>query len=89
MTEGSWVAARTKHTYLRSKFESLVSRKGKKKALGAISRKLLVAAYFILRDNKPYQELGDDYLIKKRQTHQVNTYLGKLKELGVEIELKI
>jgi len=89
LTEASWAATRTKNTYLRSKYDSLVPRKGKKKALIAIGHKLLVAAYFILRDNKPYQELGHDYLLQKRQTNQVNTYLHKLKELGVEVELKI
>lgn len=89
LTEASWAATRTKNTYLRSKYDSLVPRKGKKKALIAIGRRLLMAAYFILKDNKPYQELGHDYLLKKRQTNQVNIYLNKLKELGMEVELKI
>jgi transposase len=89
LAEASWAATRTKNTYLRSKYESLVPRRGKKKALIAIGHKLLVAAYFILRDNMPYKELGHDYLLQKRQTNQVNNYLHKLKELGVEVELKI
>lgn len=87
--EAGWAASRTKNTYLRSKYESLISHKGKKKALIAIAHKILVAAYFILRDNKPYMELGYDHLQKRRQTNQVNTYLRKLKEMGVEVELKI
>jgi transposase len=89
LTEASWAATRTKNTYLRSKYDSLVPRKGKKKALIAIGHKLLVAAYFILRDKVPYKELGHDYLLQKRQTKQVNNYLYKLKELGVEVELKV
>jgi transposase len=55
----------------------------------AISHKLLVAAYFILRDNSPYKELGHDFLLQKRKTNQVNNYLKKLRELGVEVELQI
>ncbi len=55
----------------------------------AISHKLLVAAYFILRDNTPYKELGQDFLLQRRKTNQVNNYLKKLGELGVEVELKI
>lgn len=89
LAEASWASSRTKNTYLRSKYDSLVPRKGKKKALMAISHKLLVAAYFILRDNSPYKELGHDFLLQKRKTNQVNSYLHKLKELGVEVELKI
>lgn len=89
LAEASWAATRTKNTYLRSKYDSLVLRKGKKKALMAISHKLLVAAYFILRDNSPYKELGHDFLLQKRKTNQVNSCLKKLRELGVEVELQI
>ena len=89
LVEASWAASRTKNTYLRSKYESLISHKGKKKALIAIGHKILVAAYFILRDNKPYVELGHEYLLQKRKTNQVNNYLRKLKEIGFEVELKI
>ncbi len=89
LVEASWSATRTKNTYLRSKYDSLVPRKGKKKALIAIGHKLLMAAYFILRDNKPYRELGHDYLLNRRQTNQVTTYLHKLRELGVEVALKV
>lgn len=89
LAEASWAATRTKNTYLRSKYESLAPRRGKKKALMAISHKLLVAAYFILRDKIPYKELGYDFLLQKRKTNQVNSHLKKLRELGVEVEIKI
>ncbi|WP_332911507.1 hypothetical protein [Algoriphagus boritolerans] len=43
----------------------------KKRALVAIGHKILVAAYFILKDKTAYKELGGDYLDnrKKGQTN--------------------
>lgn len=89
LVEAAWAASRTKKTYLRSKYERLVTRKGKKKALIAIGHKILCAAYHIIKDNKPYKELGYDYFENlKSKTNQVNSYLSKLKALGVEVEVK-
>jgi hypothetical protein len=85
LTQFAWAATRTKKTYLRSKYDSLVGRRGKKRALVAIGHKILVAAYFILKDKTAYKELGVDYLENRKKDRQIQRYLDKLKELGVEI----
>lgn len=85
LTQFSWAATRTKKTYLRSKYDSLVGRRGKKRALVAIGHKILIAAYFILKDKTPYKELGAEYLDNRKKDRQIQRYLDKLKELGVEI----
>lgn len=85
LTQFAWAATRTKKTYLRSKYESLVGRRGKKRALVAIGHKILVAAYFILKDKTAYKELGAAYLDNRKKDRQIQRYLDKLKELGVEI----
>ena len=86
--EAGWGASRTKNTYLRSKYESLVGRRGKKRALIALGHKILVAAYFIIKNKEAYKELGTDYLESKRKKNQVQNYLDKLKKLGIEVEIK-
>lgn len=88
MVECAWAATRTKGTYLRSKYDSLVIRRGKKKALIAIGHKILIASYFILKDREPYKELGAEYLQTRNKGKKVNRYLKYLKELGVEVEIK-
>ena len=88
MVECAWAATRTKGTYLRSKYDSLVVRRGKKRALIAIGHKILIASYFILKDREPYKELGAEYLQTRNKEKKVNRYLKYLKELGVEVELK-
>ena len=88
LVEAGWGASRTKNTYLRSKYESLVGRRGKKRALIALGHKILVAAYFIIKNKEAYKELGADFLPSKRKKNQIQSYLDKLKKLGVEIEIK-
>jgi len=86
LTQFAWAATRTKKTYLRSKYDSLVGRRGKKKALIAVGHKILVAAYFILKDKTAYKELGAEYLESRKKDKQIQHYLDKLRELGVEIK---
>jgi len=88
MVQCGWAATRTKGTYLRSKYDSLVGRRGKKKALIAVGHKILIAAYFILKDKVNYKELGGEYLEKMTKEKQVKRYLKRLSELGVEVEMK-
>jgi hypothetical protein len=88
LVEAGWGASRTKNTYLRSKYESLVGRRGKKRALIAVGHKILVAAYFIIKNKEAYKELGTDYLESKRKKNQIHSYLDKLKKLGIEVEIK-
>ena len=88
LVQCGWAATRTKNTYLRSKYDSLVGRRGKKRALVAIGHKILIASYFILKDKVAYKELGHEFLQDKKEGKQVKYYLKRLKELGVEINLE-
>lgn len=88
MVQCAWAATRTKGTYLRSKYDSLVGRRGKKKALIAVGHKILIAIYFILKDKVTYKELGADYLEKMTKEKQIKRYLQRLKELGIEVEIQ-
>lgn len=88
LVQCAWAACRTKNTFYRSKFESLVGRRGKKRALIAIGHKILCAAYFILKNQEPFKELGYDYLESRRKKTQADAYLGKLKDLGYQVEIK-
>ena len=88
LVQCAWAATRTKGTYLRSKYDSLIVRRGKKRALIAVGHKILIAAYFILKDKTEYKELGAEHLQEIRKGKQINRYLKLLKELGAEVEIK-
>jgi len=65
----------------------LVSKRGKKKALVAVGHKILIACYFVIKNNEPYKEpvLHNH---PKKQKNKAKHHLAKLKELGYEVEIK-
>ena len=81
LVEQGWAASRTKHTYLSSKYKSLVGRRGKKRAVIAVGHKILIAAYFIIRDKVAYDELGEDHLNNFRKDKLVEYYKKQLAKL--------
>ena len=81
----AWAATRTKNTYLRGKYDSLVGRRGKKRALVAVGHKIVIAAYFILKNKEPYKDLGGDFLEKKNRDKQIRRHLRQLRDLGVDV----
>ena len=86
LVELAWGATRTKGTYFRAKYESMVGRRGKKKALLAIGHKILCASYYIIKDKVPYQELGANYLLERKKKNKIDYLKRQLKELGYNVE---
>ena len=82
----AWAATRTKGTYLRSKYDSLVVRRGKKRALIAVGHKILIAAYYILKNKEQYKELGGEFLLNRKKDKKVTQLMKQLKDLGVEVQ---
>jgi prefoldin subunit 5 len=64
----------------------MVGRRGKKKALLAIGHKILCASYHIIKDKVPYQELGANYLIERKNKNKIDYLKRQLKELGYNVE---
>jgi len=54
MVQCAWAASREKGSFYKTKFEQLCIRKSRKKALIAISRKLLTVVWHILEEKSPY-----------------------------------
>ena len=81
----AWAATRTKGTYLRSKYDSLAGRRGKKRALVAVGHKIIIASYFILKNKEAYKELGGDFLDKRNREKQIKRHLRQLRDLGVDV----
>ena len=79
--------SRTKGTYLRDKYHKLAGRRGKKKAAIAIGHKILVRAYYMLRDGDSYKEIGMNYLDNRNKERVSKYYMNKLLQLGYEVLL--
>lgn len=86
--ECGWGATRKKDGFLKRKYESLVVRRGKKKALIAVGHKIIQAAYLIIQNKEEYKE-PLLHTNPKGKNKKIKNYLAKLKELGIEVEVKI
>jgi transposase len=83
--EAAWSTTHIKNCFFRRKYESLVGRRGKKRALIAVGHKILSSAYFIIKNKEAFKELGYDYPDRQRKDQQIEGYLKKLKLLGVDV----
>lgn len=86
LTELAWGATRTKKSYYKAKYESMVNRRGKKRALIAIGHKILCAAYHIIKNKESFKELGYEYLAERRNKNRLEYLKRELKEHGYKVE---
>jgi transposase len=82
-----WVISRTKGTYLAAQFQRLMRRRGKYKAVMAVAHTLLVIIYHLLRDHKPYADLGPEYFDRLDQARVERHHVQRLEQLGYTVTL--
>jgi len=84
LVECGWGATRKKDGFLKRKYESLVGRRCKKKALVAVGHKIIIAAYHVINDKQPYVEpkLHDT---PRKNRKRLKNYVNRLKDLGYHI----
>ncbi len=67
LVQCAWAATRSNHSYLRAQFLRLRARRGPRKAIVAVAASILTAAYYLLRDQVPYRDLGSLYFARHDQ----------------------
>lgn len=72
-----------KDGFLKRKYQSLIPRRGKKKALIAVGHKIIVASYHILKNNDVYKEPTLKAKSEKVKKKSIRNYLNKIQELGM------
>jgi len=88
LTQGAWAAARTKGGYLETYYRRLARRRGRKRAVVALSHTMLGIAYHILSTNQPYQDLGADYLDRQDADRTRRGLVRRLEGLGYVVNLE-
>jgi len=87
LCEAAWAAARSKRSYLSALFRRIAGRGGRKKALIAVARRLIIIAYHLIRGTHGYRELGPNYFDTLRPQRTANRLLKRLRDLGHEVIL--
>jgi transposase len=88
LVQAAWSAIRVQNSYLRSQFLRLKSRRGPKKAIVAVAASILTAAYYILRDEVPYRDLGASHFDTLDKSRTVRRLTQRLESLGYRVELR-
>jgi transposase len=88
LVEAGWAGIRTKDSYLAAQYRRLAARRGKKRAIVAVGRTILMAAYHILKQDVAYQDLGGDYFDRLNQDRTKRQLVKRLEKLGYQVELR-
>lgn len=87
MIQAAHAARRKKGSYASALYQRLVGRRGKKRAIVAVARSLLVSIYHMLTRQQEYEDLGSDYFQKRRKENKVDYLTKQLARLGYEVRL--
>lgn len=87
LVEAASSASRTTDTYLASQYARLAGRRGPKRAQVAVAHSILVAAYHMLRNDQPYQDLGPDWLQRRNDEAHTRRLVAQLERLGHTVVL--
>lgn len=78
--------SRSRNNYLSAQFRRL-ARRGKPKAILAVAHSVLRIIYDVLRDKKPYSDLGPHYFDKRDTARLERHHIHRLEQLGFTVTL--
>ena len=88
MIQIAWAASRKKDSYTQALYRRLAARRGKKRAIVAVARSLLVSIYYMLSRREAYEDLGGDYFVKRAKEVRVDILTKQLEKLGYLVQLQ-
>jgi transposase len=85
--EVAWAISHKNDNYLSAQYHRLARRRGKLKAVGAVAHSVLVIAYHVLAEQRPYRDLGRDYFDRLDRDRLQRHHVHRLEALGYEVSL--
>jgi transposase len=79
--------ARTRDNYLSAFYHRVTRRRGNEIAIMALAHKVLVILYHVLREKKPYADLGADFFDKLDTSRIQRHHVRRLEQLGSTVTL--
>lgn len=85
LAEAAAAAGHSKGTYLGAQHHRLTGRIGYAKANKAVAHSILVACWHILSTNSPYQDLGEDWFLRRRPEAHARRLARQIEALGFNV----
>jgi hypothetical protein len=79
LIQRAWAASRTKGSYLQAQYLRVRSRRGPKKAIGAVAASALTAACHMLKNGTLYHDLGANHFNNRDKGKQVLRLVNRLR----------
>lgn len=87
LVECAQSAVQRKNTFFYAQYQRIAMRRGKKRAILAVAHSILIAIYYMIKEDKEYEDLGADFYNKFNKEKKANAYMKKLKELGYNVQI--
>lgn len=68
LVQAAWAAVKVKGSYFAACFHRLAGRRGAKRAIIAVAHRILIALYHMLKEGKPFHDLGATCYAERYQT---------------------
>jgi len=83
--ECAWCAVRKRDSYLSKYYWKIKQRRGAKKAIIALARKIMVIVYNLIKNNDTYNEDKFEIAKKKHEVLRYKKIQSEAKKLGYEL----
>jgi transposase len=83
----AWAASRAKGSYLQAQYLRIRSRRGAKKAVGAVAASILTTAYHMLKNGTLYKDLGANHFDNRDKGKQALRLVNRLQNLGFAVQI--
>ena len=88
LIQAAWAATRKNGSYLPAQSDASEASAVRRRPSWAVAASMLTAAYFMLRDETDYHDLGGRYLADRDADRVKQSLIRRLRKLGVVVEVK-
>jgi transposase len=88
LVQNAWAVAHMKDCALTALFFRVAAHQGMKKAAVAVAHRILMLAYYIIRDRSRYREAGGDVYDRRHPQRTAKRLVRRLERIGFEVTVK-
>jgi transposase len=88
LIQGALGAIHSKGTALQARYHRVKRHRGHKKAVVAVAHQILEIAYYVMRNDVTYDELGADYFDRRHAERAVRRHVRQLEALGFHVTIE-
>ncbi len=87
LIQNSWAVSHKSDCFLTALFYRIAARRGVKRAAMAVAHRVLIIAYYIIRDGTEYCELGGNHYDRRNPERTARKLTRRLEQIGYQVSL--